>query len=176
VGPADAIVLAAYFARDRIREYRNPLDQMAHARNGNEEEIRGGDCRHFAGLALHYLNLVVKPLNPALRNWYFGVERADISDYHHAYVTAVRVAGNGENTKLDLFFFDPVALSSRNMGRLDTKDVRTLIDAASEDTHFFNVTRYGEDFVAHKDEKKLRDAPAARDKPHKLTLDSLLND
>jgi hypothetical protein len=177
IGPSDAIVLASYFARDRIRAYKNPLDQTSQIPQGESEELQVGDCRHFAGLAIHYLNLVVKPNNPKLRDWHFGIERADIADYHHAYVLAAHIKKEDGREKIDLFFFDPVLLSSHSMGKLRAKDVRRLIDAASKDDHFFSVKRYGEDFVARKNRKKsLRDAPVEGQEIGEITLDPLLSD
>jgi len=91
IEPSDAIVLAAYFARDRIQEYQKPVDQMRNLEEGESEDLQVGDCRYFAGLAVHYLNLVVKPANPKLQHWHFGIERENVSDFHHAYVKAVKV-------------------------------------------------------------------------------------
>lgn len=177
VGPSDAIVLAAYFARDRIKEYQNPLDQISHKLGEDQEEFQVGDCRHFAGLAIHYLNLVVKPINPKLRTWRFGIERADISDYHHAYVAAADVKKVEGQERIDLFFFDPVALAAHAPEKLRTKDVRRLIDAASTDDHFFSIKRYGEDFVARKNPKKpLRDAPRPEQEITEITVETLLNE
>ena len=93
---------------------------------------------------------MVKPGNPKLRHWHFGILRQSISDYHHAYVIAAHVYMKEERENLDLFFIDPVALSSRPLGTLRKKDISSLIDAASKDNHFFNIKRYGEDFVARK--------------------------
>ncbi len=157
IEPSDAIVLAAYFARDRIQEYQKPVDQMRDLEEGESKDLQVGDCRYFAGLAVHYLNIVVKPANPKLQHWHFGIERENISDFHHAYVKAVKVYKDDGKEKMGLFFFDPVALSSEPLGKLHKKDVRRLIDAASKDNHFFSIKRYGEDFVALK--RDLKDAP-----------------
>ncbi|RJP66434.1 MAG: hypothetical protein C4532_16090 [Candidatus Abyssobacteria bacterium SURF_17] len=148
IEPSDAIVLASYFARDRIQEYRKPRQQMSNLAESGEDELQVGDCRAFAGLAVHYLNLVVKPENEKLSHWYFGIERENISDYHHAYVKAVHVFREGDRENINIFFFDPVALSSHPIGKLRTEDIKRLIDAASKDDHFFTIKRYGEDFVA----------------------------
>lgn len=176
IEPSDAIVLASYFARSRVQKYQKPIDQMEMVSEGEDEELQVGDCRVFAGLATHYLNLVVKPNNPKLENWYFGIQREDISDYHHAYVKAVHVYKDEEGTEMiDLFFFDPVALSSRNLRKLREKDIRRLVDAASRDTHFFNIKRFGEDFVAHDlGDPPVRDASAANTVSADAFLDSLL--
>lgn len=118
--------------------------------NPEDEELTVGDCRYFAGLAVHYLNLVVKPNNPKLAHWHFGIERENIADYHHAYVKAVHVYRDADKENVDLFFFDPVALSSKPLGKLGTTDIRRMIDAASKNDHFFYIKRFGEDFVARK--------------------------
>jgi hypothetical protein len=175
IGPSDAIVLAAYFARDRIQAYQNPHDQMSRMPDEDEKEFQVGDCRHFAGLAIHYLNVVIKPINPKLRNWHFGIERADISDYHHAYVAAAHIKMEEGEEKIDLFFFDPVALAAHAPEKLRAKDVRRLIDAASKDDHFFSVKRYGEDFVARQNKKEsLRDASPEEQEMKGITVDALL--
>jgi len=181
VEASDAIVLASYFARDRIQKYKKPSDQMEDLYEGDyrddDEQLTTGDCRYFAGLAIHYLNLVVKPNNPKLRSWHFGIARDDISDYHHAYVVAAHVYEGEAGEEVDLFFFDPVALSSRSLGKLDKKDIGRLIDAASRDDHFFYIRRYGEDFVARKNKsRKLEDAHRPEDRAGASSLDSILGD
>jgi hypothetical protein len=177
IEPSDAIVLASYFARSRIQKYQKPIEQMEMVSEGEDEEFQVGDCRIFAGLATHYLNLVVKPGNPKLENWYFGIQREDIADFHHAYVKAVHVYKDEEGTeKLDLFFFDPVALSSRNLRKLREKDIRRLVDAASRDTHFFNIKRFGEDFVAQDlEDNSVKDASAKNIASPDAFFDSLLD-
>jgi hypothetical protein len=175
IGPSDAIVLASYFARDRIQAYRKPVDQMAGLYGEQDEgDLQVGDCRAFAGLAVHYLNLVVKPRNPKLEHWHFGIERENISDFNHAYVIAAHVYRQDDRERIDLFFFDPVALASQSPGKLRTKEIRQLIDAASKDTHFFTVKRYGEDFVARKYTEPLADAPASDNATGDISFDSLL--
>jgi hypothetical protein len=161
IGPSDAIVLAAYFARERIQAYKKPSDQMADLyaseMGASEEELQVGDCRHLAGLTAHYLNLVVKPDNAGLRHWYFGIQRQNVSEFHHACVIAAHVYENEGRESIDLFFIDPVALSSRPLGTLRKEDISSLIDAASRDDHFFSIKRFGEDLVARKHKRKASD-------------------
>ncbi len=177
IEPSDAIVLASYFARSRIQEYRKPVDQMTMLYDGQSEELQVGDCRTFAGLAVHYLNLLVKPENPKLRHWYFGIERENVSDYHHAYVKAVHVYRKGGKEKIDLFLFDPVKLSSHSLRKLDKKDIARLIDAASANDHFFYIKRYGEDFVARRntDDKAASDASQHGSENGEISFDALLS-
>ena len=89
---------------------------------------------------------------------------------------AVHIRNDGDREKLDLFFFDPVSLSSQSLGKLSAKDIRRLIDAASKDDHFFYIKRYGEDFVARKYGKDTprKDASATEDESRDISLDTLL--
>jgi hypothetical protein len=109
------------------------------------QELQVGDCRHFAGLTLHYLNHVVKPINPALKNWYFGVQTTHIRQYNHAFVKAVHLHEDGDG--LDLFFFDPTVLAERRLKYLTPAKVRRLIEATADNDHYFIIKRYAEDFV-----------------------------
>jgi len=181
IEPSDAIVLAAYFARDRVQTYRKPVDQMRDLYENqppeDDEELQVGDCRHLAGLTAHYLNLVVKPNNPKLRHWHFGIQRESISDYHHAYVIAAHSYEEQGRENIDLFFIDPVILSSRSLGKLRKKDISRLIDAASKDDHFFYIKRYGEDFVARrsKSSNSINDAAHSEEQAGRISFDTLLD-
>ena len=180
IEPSDAIILASYFARDRIQAYKKPFNQMQDLYEGQYEEedevLQEGDCRYFAGLAIQYLNLIVKPDNQKLRHWHFGIAREDISDFHHAYVVAAHTYESGTREKIDLFFFDLVALSSRSLGKLNKRDIGRLVDAVSKDDHFFHIKRYGEDFVAqkHRPKNRLKDVPRARRQTDSTPFDTPL--
>lgn len=151
MSPSEAITAAAYFARSRLQAYASPEMQMESlleagpAAETVESWLQVGDCKHFAGLTVHYLNHVVKPLNPRLAHWYFGVQVTHLQDYHHAYVKAVHVGPDGDS--LDLFFFDPTVLANYPLRRLHPDKVRKLIEATERNDHYFVLKRYAEDLV-----------------------------
>ncbi len=151
MAPSEAITAAAYFARSRFQAYADPEMQMETlALAGDEPDSIGawlqvGDCKHFAGLTVHYLNNVVKPLNPRLAHWYFGLQVTHVRNYHHAYVKAVHIGPDGKS--LDLFFFDPTVLANYPLRRLKPDKVRQLIEATERNDHYFVLKRYAEDLV-----------------------------
>jgi hypothetical protein len=150
MSPCEAIAAAAHFARSRMQAYANSNQQMNDLSFSEDDEyswLQVGDCKKFAGLTVHYLNHVIKPLNPKLKHWYFGIQSSHIQDYHHAYCKAVNVHSKSES--LDLFFFDPTVLASHPYRRLTPKRVQRLIEATSEDDHFFSLKRYAEDLVRY---------------------------
>lgn len=147
---AEAITLAAYFARSRLQAYANVERQIQGFNDYNPSEPENlwqqvGDCKHFAGLTAHYLNHVVKPLNPGLAHWYFGIQTAHMQDYHHAYVKAVEV--DPERNRTGVFFFDPTVLADYPQKRLSPARVRHLIEATTRNDHYFLLKRYAEDLV-----------------------------
>ena len=151
MSPSEAITMAAYFARSRFQSYANPEQQMQTLSLEDRSDsldawLQVGDCRHFAGLAVHFLNHVVKPVNPQLEHWYFGVQSTHIRTYHHAYVKAVCVPPKGE--RLRLFFFDPTVLANQPLRRLTPRKVQRLIEATSRNDHYFTLKQYAEDLVA----------------------------
>ncbi len=151
MSPSEAIAAAAYFARSRLQAYASPEMQMEDLLEAGSEAdtleswLQVGDCKHFAGLTVHYLNHVVKPLNPRLAHWYFGVQVTHMQDYHHAYVKTVHVGADGES--LDLFFFDPTVLANYPLRRLKPEKIRRLIEATERNDHYFVLKRYAEDLV-----------------------------
>ena len=69
-------------------------------------------------------------------------------------------------------------MSSKSLRRLRKDDVRKLIDAASKNDHFFSIKRYGEDFVARRQEPggDSDDVPGAPPEAADISYDMLMND
>jgi hypothetical protein len=142
--PAESIMMACYFARNVITQYEKLEDAVDNIFQGKTTEGITGKCSDYAGLALHYLNEYLVPLNPErYKHWTFGVETDRIgNNYNHVFIKAIHENPNGSH---DVFFIDPTSLSSISKSALKTpKDIATY---ASTESHPVQIIRDAEDFL-----------------------------
>lgn len=133
----EAIVLACYFARNVITQYKKLEDSareiFASAQTFKQlrkKQAINGKCTDYTGLALHYLRDYLVPMQPdKFKNWKFGVERDNIGDYKHCYIKAIHI---NPDLTVDVYFLDPTNLANKGIDELKTpKDVIKGVDPNS---------------------------------------------
>ncbi len=137
----EAVVLASYFARNVITQYRKLEDSVNEIFMGKPSSEISGKCTDYTGLALHYLREYLVPMQPAkFRNWQFGVEQDHIGDYNHCYIKALHI---NPDLTVDVYFLDPTSLADRGIKELkspqkviqglDAKNFPLMIERDAED-------------------------------------------
>ncbi|MBU0650962.1 hypothetical protein KKC59_03525 [bacterium] len=149
ISPIDAIIIASYFAKTRIQQYGDLKYELSNINEpSKEKKIIIGDCKHFSGLAIHYINKIIKPLNPNLKNWYFGIETSNIGNsYHHGFLKAIHLYHEKEEDKINVFMFDPTKLANEIPANLTENKIKKVIDALTDNNHYLQIKRYAEDFL-----------------------------
>ena len=137
----EAIVLASYFARNVITQYKKLEDRIEEIFAGKSTDAVSGKCTDYTGLALQYLREYLIPMQPEkFRNWKFGVAKERIGDYNHCYMQALHI---NPDMGVDVYFLDPTQLASRGIKELkspkqvikglDSKNLPLMIQREAED-------------------------------------------
>lgn len=147
----ETIALASYFARNIIEEYEDLDQAVDKALKGIRDEKMKGKCTDYTGLALHYLNEYLIPLNPEkFKNWRFGYDSTVIGDYKHCYIKAMHFRESG---KIEVYFLDPTQLANEGIKGLKTpENVAKMMDTRN---HPLLINRDAEDLLYKKIDPKM---------------------
>jgi hypothetical protein len=137
----EALVLASYFARNVITQYKKLEDRIEEIFAGKSSDAVSGKCTDYTGLALQYLREYLIPMQPdKFRNWKFGVAKDHIGDYNHCYMQALHI---NPDLSADVYFLDPTRLAKKGIKELkspkhvikglDSKKLPLMIQREAED-------------------------------------------
>ncbi len=142
-----SLLMACYFARNIIERYEDETDKddgIKRVLSGIHETRTSGKCADFAGLAAHYLNQFIVPLNPKrYENWMFGVQRDPT--WKHVYLKAINIL---PDKTVDVYFLEPTALANNGIKAMRTP--REIANLASTKNHPVYIARTAENLMCRK--------------------------
>jgi hypothetical protein len=145
----EALVLATYFARNVITQYKKIEDTIEDIFKGSNGTEITGKCSDYTGLALHYLREYLVPMQPEkFQNWQFGLEKDTIGDYRHVYIKAMHI---NPDLSVDVYFMDPTSLANRGIDEL--KSPKAVIKGLDPSKLPLQIQRDAEDLLAAANEQ-----------------------